>query len=106
MGVLESACKRPAGSFKSTELLSTNDCNDNNGNIHPGGIEYCNSIDDNCDGQIDEGFIHQEWVLDKDNDNYYTGDPVTACSSPGEGYALKGSLKPGDCNDNDPGNQP
>jgi hypothetical protein len=44
--------------------------------------------------------------MDKDNDNYYTGDPVTACSSPGEGYVLKGSLKPGDCNDNDPAINP
>ena len=31
---------------------------------------------------------------------------MTACSSPGEGYALKGSLKPGDCNDNDPAINP
>ena len=41
------------------------------------------------------------WVLDNDLDNYYTGEPVSACQSPGEGYLLKGDLKPGDCNDND-----
>ncbi len=31
------------------------DCNDANPAIHPGAVEQCNTVDDDCDGQIDEG---------------------------------------------------
>jgi len=30
------------------------DCDDNNHNVSPAAIEYCDSIDNNCDGQTDE----------------------------------------------------
>ena len=31
------------------------DCDDENAAVHPGAVELCNGIDDNCDGQVDEG---------------------------------------------------
>jgi cysteine-rich repeat protein len=33
------------------------DCNDNNNSIRPGMAELCNGVDDNCNGQVDEGSV-------------------------------------------------
>jgi hypothetical protein len=41
------------------------DCNDNNAAINPGATEVCDGVDNNCNGQIDEGF-------DQDGDGYKT----------------------------------
>lgn len=81
-------------------FVAPDDCNDENDQIHPNANEFCNSIDDNCDGNIDENAIDRKiWLKDSDNDGF--GDPTVtteACNQP-NGYV---SLQAGDdCNDND-----
>ena len=73
------------------------DCNDDDPLIHPGAVEVCDGIDNNCDSQIDEG-VGIIFYRDADGDGY--GDPAAsqeACIQPG-GYSVNDL----DCNDGDP----
>jgi len=59
-------------------------------------------------GDIDMGVYEYQgtvppaevWVLDKDHDGYYAGNPVTQCASPGAGYVILTTQQTGDCDDN------
>lgn len=79
------------------------DCDDNRADTHPGATEYCNQIDDDCDGEIDEDAIPVTLYPDGDGDGYYgqaeyeSGDTLTGCVGI-PGYAGA----PGDCRPDDP----
>jgi hypothetical protein len=75
------------------------DCDDTDPNVGPGAYEFCNGIDDDCDGVVDEDDAVDAvtWYDDADLDQY--GDPgvlAIACVPP-TGFVAN----PGDCNDND-----
>ena len=40
-----------------TYCLEVDDCDDGNASIHPGAVEVCNGVDDNCNGEINESFV-------------------------------------------------
>lgn len=64
------------------------DCDDTDDSIYPGAPEECNLVDDNCDGNIDEGFSTRVYYRDADSDTF--GDPnvtLSACSQP-SGYVI------------------
>ncbi len=88
------ACERPAQYVDNDE-----DCDDGDASVYPGATEACNGVDDDCDGETDEGGASGErpWHPDVDGDGYGAGaDVVMACVQP-EGYADNGE----DCDDGD-----
>ena len=73
------------------------DCDDGDASIHPNAVEVCDSIDNNCDGQVDEG-VTIDFYLDNDGDGFgHESDVIQACEIP-SGYAFNGT----DCDDEEP----
>ncbi|MFT5685135.1 MAG: hypothetical protein ACI8RZ_006084 [Myxococcota bacterium] len=75
-------CEAPSG-----YSADDSDCDDGDSAINPGASEVCDEIDNDCDGDIDEGGASaQTWYADDDNDGY--GDPDISsdgCEAP-SGY--------------------
>lgn len=51
-------------------VADNSDCDDNNASINPGALELYDGIDNNCDGEVDEGFIEVVFYRDADGDGY------------------------------------
>ncbi|MCB9760433.1 MAG: putative metal-binding motif-containing protein [Alphaproteobacteria bacterium] len=72
------------------------DCDDEDAAINPGAAEVCDGVDNNCDGQVDEG-VTTTWYADNDGDGYGDSAAATeACEAPTGTVAVGG-----DCDDGD-----
>jgi hypothetical protein len=74
------ACTAPSG-----YLANDTDCDDTSATTYPGADEYCDGVDTDCDGTVDEddALDVSIWYADSDGDGY--GDPLTtdlACTAP------------------------
>jgi phosphate transport system protein len=75
------ACTRPAG-----HAPQDGDCDDLDPAVHPGVVDDCDGVDDDCDDQVDEDAEERVWYGDADGDGY--GDLSTTaidCARP-DGY--------------------
>jgi len=87
----------------STTVSGGNDCDDAQPLNYPGNTEVCDGVDNNCDGNIDEGLM-STFYIDSDNDGYGNSNiSVQDCTAP-SGYVSNNT----DCNDSNnnvyPGN--
>jgi hypothetical protein len=94
------SCAAPVG-----YVSNDTDCDDTSAATHPGAVEICNGIDDNCNGGVDEGLPTQTFYRDADGDGYGNPDvKKVACSlaQAGAGYVADNT----DCDDTDPNVHP
>ena len=90
------ACTAPTG-----YVSDNTDCDDTNAANNPAGIEVCDTVDNDCDTQIDEGGTNV-FYADTDGDGF--GDPAVttlACFAP-VGFVSDNT----DCDDTDNGINP
>ncbi|MCP4807348.1 MAG: hypothetical protein GY913_32480 [Proteobacteria bacterium] len=90
----ELACGAPE-----SKVADNTDCDDDRAETNPGADEYCNNLDDDCDGTVDEddAVDATTWNRDADQDGF--GDATTthtSCDAP-DGYIANDD----DCDDTD-----
>ncbi|NMO18014.1 hypothetical protein HPC49_14790 [Pyxidicoccus fallax] len=82
-------CRQPSG-----YVANAGDCHDGNAAIRPGETEVCDSVDNDCDAQVDEGLM-STWYRDADADGYgHAAQSNQACAQPA-GYVSNAT----DCDD-------
>ena len=93
-GVVTFSCSRPTG-----HVDQGGDCDDSDSAAAPDLDELCDSIDNDCDGDVDEDSAVDAptWYLDADADGYgLDSSTLVQCYTP-SGYAALG----GECDDTD-----
>ncbi|MEO0602672.1 MAG: putative metal-binding motif-containing protein [Myxococcota bacterium] len=79
-------------------VTNNEDCNDFDATVNPDAVERCNTLDDDCDGAVDDDDEDVDltgaptWYADPDRDGYGNDASLVACARP-VGYADG----PGDC---------
>ncbi|MCB9760225.1 MAG: putative metal-binding motif-containing protein [Alphaproteobacteria bacterium] len=88
------ACEAPSGT-----VADATDCDDGEATTHPGADEYCDSVDNDCDGTTDEddAVDAPTWYIDYDRDSYGSASYTdVSCTQPA-GYVGDDD----DCDDTD-----
>src|SRR6056297_1674208 len=70
------------------------DCDDNDPAINPNAQEICDGVDNNCDGQVDEGVLNV-YYADADGDGFGDASVPTEACSPPDGFVADNT----DCDD-------
>ncbi len=85
-----SACGEPDG-----YVADSSDCDDTTANAYPGNAEVCDELDNNCDGQVDEG-VTTTYYADFDDDGFGSASLTEAACAVPTGYTVNDD----DCDDN------
>ena len=90
------ACDAPSG-----HVADGTDCDDGEATTNPDAVEYCDDLDNDCDGETDDN-LDGVWYADADADGYGDPDaPEVACDGSGGLVAIAE-----DCDDSNSGIHP
>ena len=81
LGSPQQSCFAPIGA-----VVNSLDCDDGSPAVHPGGVELCDGLDNDCNSSIDDGAVDAvTWYPDADGDGYGTSaGSVQACQQPAQ----------------------
>jgi len=93
-GDAEAACEGDGD-----RVADSTDCDDDDPDSFPGGVEVCDRADNDCDGEVDNAVKEKRtWYLDGDDDGFGDPEQGLAICEPPDGYVAYNT----DCDDGDP----